>query len=217
MKKPHITLGTLVVYLIGTVVLSLGICLSAKSNLGVSPVTSIIFALAAVTGRSFAETNFVYLCFLIFVQFLLLKKEFRLRETAQILASFLGSLFIDLFDKQLPMPEQLGWKIIFLAIGICLVGIGASLMVGMNVIPNPADALAHVIGKVTGKGFGTGKNILDIISIMAAVLVGLLFAGRLVGLGLGTVLGMIFTGRIISWFHPLTEKWYEKLTHPKGL
>ncbi|MGT2755860.1 YczE/YyaS/YitT family protein [Streptococcus ovuberis] len=216
MKKPHITLGTLVVYLIGTVVLSLGICLSAKSNLGVSPVTSIIFALAAVTGRSFAETNFVYLCFLIFVQFLLLKREFRLRETAQIFASFLGSLFIDLFDTYLPTPEQLSWQIIFLTVGICLVGIGASLMVGMNVIANPADALAHVIGKVTGKGFGTGKNILDIVSILAAVLVGLVFAGRLVGLGLGTVLGMIFTGRIISWFHPLTEKWYEELTHQKG-
>ncbi|MDQ0222748.1 YczE/YyaS/YitT family protein [Streptococcus moroccensis] len=211
MKKPHITIGTLGVYLLGTVVLALGICLNAKSNLGVSPVTSVIFAIAAVTGTSFALTNFLYLCFLMVVQFLLIGKEFRPRDFSQILASFLGSVFIDLFDTHLLTPESLSLRIAYLACGICLVGVGASVTVGMNVVPNPADALAHVIGRVTGKGFGIGKNMLDMISITVASLIGLIFAGRLVGVGVGTILGMVFTGRIISLSHPTTEKLYQRL------
>ncbi|MGT2667584.1 YczE/YyaS/YitT family protein [Streptococcus rifensis] len=211
MIKPKINIKTLLVYLLGTVVLAFGICLNAKSNLGVSPVTSVIFALAAVTGQTFAMTNFVYLCLLILVQFALLRKNFRLSQWTQILASFLGSVFIDIFDKHLPIPEALSLRISFLLCGIVLVGIGASITVGMNVVPNPADALAHVIGHVTGKGFGTGKNILDIISISAASLIGLIFAGRLVGVGVGTFLGMVFTGRIIAWSHPWTENLYRCL------
>ncbi len=211
MIKPRINLNTILVYLVGTIVLALGICLSAKSDLGVSPVTSIIFALAEVTGQTFAMTNFVYLCLLILVQFALLRKDFRLSQWTQILASFLGSVFIDIFDKHLPIPEAMPFRIVFLLCGIVLVGIGASITVGMNVVPNPADALAHTIGEVTGKGFGNGKNLLDIISIILASLIGLAFAGRLVGVGIGTLLGMILTGRIIAWCHPWTENLYQRL------
>ncbi|MGT2785863.1 YczE/YyaS/YitT family protein [Streptococcus merionis] len=211
MLKQKINAKTATAYLIGTIILSLGLCLSAKSNLGVSPVTSTIFALAAVTGQSFAVTNFFYLCFLILVQFALLRTEFRHTQWTQILASFLGSFFIDIFDNHLPIPETLTLRAIFLATGIVLVGIGASITVGMQVIPNPADALANVIGKISGKGFGIGKNLLDVISILLASILGLLFQGQLVGVGIGTFLGMIFTGRIIALCHPWTEKLHQKL------
>lgn len=200
----------LLVYLLGNLILAFGVCLNTKTSLGVSPVTSVPFNLSQILPIPFSFINFAYLCFLILVQFALLRKASSLTQFSQILASFLLSFFIQIFDPILLVPDHLVWRVLALCLGIVATGIGVSLSVGMRVIPISGDALADVIGRITGRGFGFGKNVLDAVSITVSILLGLIFKGSLLGIGPGTVLAMICTGRVVALVHPMTERLYQK-------
>ena len=84
--------------------------------------------------------------------------------------------------------------------------IGIALTVGMKLIPNPADGFAKTLGDVLGKGVGFGKNIADVISVTITAAISLIASGRLVGIGLGTILAMIFVGRVVALFNRLFEQ-----------
>lgn len=68
-------------------------------------------------------------------------------------------------------------------------------------IPNPADALAATIGDKLGKGMGIGKNVFDVTCFCTSGIIGLVFTRHIIGLGLGTVLAVIFTGRVIAVYN----------------
>lgn len=89
-------------------------------------------------------------------------------------------------------------RILLLLLAIVVTAIGASLTVGMEIVPNPADGLANIIGTSLGHGFGFGKNLLDGISIAVSLAIGFLFTGSPLSIGAGTIISMILTGRVIA-------------------
>lgn len=68
-------------------------------------------------------------------------------------------------------------------------------------IPNPADALAATIGDKLGKGMGIGKNVFDVTCFCMSGIIGPVFTRHIIGLGIGTVLAVIFTGRVIAVYN----------------
>ena len=78
----------------------------------------------------------------------------------------------------------------------------------MQICPNPADGLAEVIGRKCGRNLGFGENLFDLISIAVSVSLGFIFRHHLIGIGIGTILSMIFTGRVIA----LLQKPLDSLT-----
>lgn len=199
------------VYCIGILILACGITLNTKTKLGVSPVISVAYNIAQILHTPLGVTTFVYYAFLIFLQFLLLPKEFSLFQCGQIICAFLTSAFIQLFDLALPSPDGMLPRLILLVIAIFLTGLGASITVGMRLVPNPADALANIIGKKVGRDLGLGKNILDASCIILAVILGLVFSGSLLGIGIGTAVSVVFTGRVMALVQGFTNRLYEKV------
>ena len=92
-----------------------------------------------------------------------------------------------------------------------ITGIGASLSLAMDIVPNPADGLAHAVGKKLGKDVGLGKNLIDLVSIALAAALGLLASGRILGIGIGTVCAMLLTGRVMGLVHPRSLRLSENL------
>lgn len=203
-------LNQFLIYMIGIVILAAGITINTKTALGVSPVISLAFNAATIACVSIGMGTFLYYLFLILVQFLLLRKNFQTVQLLQVFASFLTSFFIQFYDTILPQPDGLVWRVLGVFLGVLLTGIGASITVAMQLIPNPADALANTIGFVLNKSFGFGKNLLDLVCIALAVLVGFIFGRGLLGVGIGTLIAMILTGRVVAWCHPFSEKLYDK-------
>lgn len=89
----------IVVYCLGIVILALGITLNTKAALGVSPIISILYALSKINNLELGTITFVIYCVFIFIQLLLLRKDFKLRMLLQVVASFLTSLFISIFNR----------------------------------------------------------------------------------------------------------------------
>lgn len=198
-------------YLIGIMVLALGITLNTKTNLGVSPIISMPYAVAQIFG--YETGTAVFVAYLIFI--VLLKGKFPPFQLLQVAASYLTSAFITIFDRILQAPDQMGMRLLVLVLAIILTGIGAAATVDVNIVPNPADGLARVLGECCGKNMGFGKNLFDFSAIVISLAIGFIGTGRPVGIGIGTVIAMVCTGRVIAAFNHFAKKKIEEITSPE--
>ena len=207
----RISAGRIIVYVIGVAILAFGVSCNTKTGLGVSPVISVAFSIATILGAPIGIVTFLYYCALVVIEVILLKGKLPPVQYLQVVSSFITSAFLQVYDGFIPQPAGIPGKILLMCIGIFFTGLGASLMVGMKLIPNPADGLADVIGRCVHKDLGMGKNILDAICILTAAAIGLLFRGKLLGIGIGTVCAVIFTGRVMALVQGFTNRIYEKV------
>ena len=195
-----------VIYLAGCTVLACGIILNTKTGLGVSPLVSVSFCVSQLTGLNFSLLTFVlYACFCL-LQFPIKGKDRQLRDLLQIPFSIGFTLLLNLFSAKLPAIGTPVGKGIGILLAVVCTGVGISLMVSMQLIPNPADSLASAIGTVSGKGLGFAKNCLDASCVLITLVLGLVFARSLVGIGIGTVCAVIFTGRVVALFNHLFRR-----------
>ena len=200
MKKERgiAVLKRILIYVLGIIVLALGITLNTKTNLGVSPVISAAYCASVLTGIGFGAATFIEYMILIGLQAAILRRNFKPWQLLQIGASFLTSFFIDIYDTFLPAAQSMAVRLVLLAAAIVITSMGIILTVGMEIVPNPADGFASVLGKILKRNLGFGKNVLDLSCIRLAVALGLLAEGRIIGIGIGTVLTMILTGRVVA-------------------
>lgn len=199
-------------YLLGTVILALGITLNTKTQLGVSAIISVPYSISEIGNISLGMTLFAFYIFCVLMQWIILRKKFELFQWTQLIVSVITSYIVDGFDRLLPVVEgNLGIKLIFLAIAIFCTGLGAALTVGMRLIPNPADGFAYAVGGLFKKDFGFGKNTLDFMCLSFSAIYGLIFAHKLVGIHIGTVCAMLFTGRVIALCEGSVDRLYSKI------
>ena len=141
-------------------------------------------------------------------------------DVLQFPLSIVFTRFLNVFSGWLPDLQKtygnsfagsFAGRLLFLAIAILLTGVGAAMSLNMRVIPNPGDGIVQAIADCAGKGVGFTKNCFDVLNISITITAGLVFAGRLVGVGLGTVLAVIGVGRVIAVFNHLCMEKMDKL------
>ncbi|MDS0525143.1 DUF6198 family protein [Clostridium sp. SHJSY1] len=181
--------------------------MNTKTDLGVSPIISMPYTVSAIWHFNLGQATFIAYILFIIIQIAALRKNFKLFQLFQVIISLITSAFINSFNNILNIHfTNMPPKIILMVLAIILTGIGAAITVNMKIIPNPADALAKVIGDKLKKGMGFGKNVFDFTSLAISLSIGLIFVGQPVGIGLGAIANMLFTGRVISLFNKLFKK-----------
>lgn len=119
-----------------------------------------------------------------------------------MLSAFL-EWFGALFDLRI---ESLWQNLLLLALATVCIGAGAAMMVAMHMVPNPPDGVIYAVHLVTGRDMGLLKNLLDLLCVAIAAAVDLVFTGRLTSVGLGTVVVMVLTGRVVYVFNRLFRR-----------
>lgn len=110
-------------------------------------------------------------------------------------------LVIDFYDNLMDFRAQtLPVSFLLLAVAIVCTAFGAYVTVTMDFIPNPADGMARAVGVALHREFGQGKLIFDCVMISVTAVISLVFARRIIGIGVGTVLSAIFIGKLIQLF-----------------
>ena len=74
----------LIVYLIGLFIMTLGISMSVKSNLGVSPVSSIPYTITCITGLEMGKATILFHIVLVALQFLILRGAFQIKSLLRL-------------------------------------------------------------------------------------------------------------------------------------
>lgn len=234
-SKPGNLVKQFICYILGLLVITIGINISKMSNLGISPVSSIPRACEQIWGFTLGVTTMIIYVFLVLAQLVILRKDFKLINALGIVLTIAFSWMIDLTGTDpnafghlllnFPRPESYIMKFIYMVVSVVIIGIGVFLYLRPNWVPMPAEGLAGAIAKVSGKTFGDCKTIVDTSMIIVALILQLIFLGGLssfVGDGVvvreGTIIAAIFVGQVVKilsknfakplegWLHAGEEK-----------
>lgn len=219
-------------YIIGLLVLALGLTLNTKTGLGVSPIISVAYSTAVISGHNFVIELILHLI-----------REHRyveeshgalsqagkrdrklifLMDILQIPLSLIFTRFLNAFSALIPAlysgsessAGEMAFRVIVLVIAIILTGIGAAMSLNMRIVPNPGDGIVQAIADTAHKSVGFTKNCFDVLNISITITLSLTFAGHLIGIGVGTILAMIGVGRTIAVFNHFT---YDKMKQLAGI
>ena len=106
------------IFLVGLFVNSLGVSLVTKANLGTSPISSIPYVLSLNFPFTLGNFTIFFSIFLIVLQLIILRKNFKLEHILQIPVSIIFGYFIDFTMILLYWvnPEAYIMKIVYLLI-----------------------------------------------------------------------------------------------------
>ena len=186
------------IFLLGLFVNSLGVSLITKANLGTSPISSIPYVLSLNFPFTLGNFTIFFSIFLIVLQLIILRKNFKLEHILQIPVSIIFGYFIDLTMILFSWvnPEAYIMKIVYLLIGCLILGVGVYMEVLADVVMLPGESFVRAVVLTWKTNFGTTKICFDVsMSVIAAVL-SFVFAGRLDGVREGTVIAALLVGFI---------------------
>ena len=189
---------------LGFVVMSFGISMSIRADIGVAPGSSIAYAVSKLTPLSVGWCTSFFHISCILAQ-LAIKRRHLLKLVLQFPLVYVFGRLIDLFYGLLEsnLPTLLH-RIIFLVIGMLIFSLGIRIIVGADILLLPPDALALTIGGFFSWPMSKCKLASDIVLTAAAILLMLVFSGDIFSvIGIGTVICAVATGPIIGLFTKL--------------
>ena len=202
-------------YLMGLLILAMGLTLNTKAGLGVSPIISLSYAASVIWNRNFGDMTFVLYGIFVLIQAAIHLREkgkagrsLLMKDALQFPLSIVFTRFLNVFSVCIPSLEECGsaasgllGRLGVLMLALIFTGIGAAMSLSMRLVPNPGDGLVQVLADTFGIGTGLMKNCVDAFCIVLSLIMGLLFAGKPVGIGCamknaGVGVGIPDTGRV---------------------
>ncbi len=195
------------IYIVGLAVLSLGSVLNTKTGYGVAPINSVPYALSQLTGISLGGmTTLVFMTYIV-IQMIMMGRRIRKTVLLQLPISILFGQFTNIFNQSINLNPSQHWvRLALLATAILITSVGVILVLAMSFEPLAPDGLTKEIGYRIKRDFGVAKNLMDVLSISAAVGIALILTGETIGVGVGTIISTIFIGRCITWLAPMIRR-----------
>jgi uncharacterized protein len=197
-------------YMIGILLLSLGISCSVNSQLGAAPMPSLQVGLQQTIGLTVGSWEFIIGAILVTIMAIVRRSR---PDILAFLTSFLTGLSIDMWlyvTEQVYIPEQLLGKILFLCFGLLFIGLGVSLYLQAKFSPAPPDGMILLLEEIWKMNRSTSRTLFS----LAVVTLGFLFSGPV---GIGTFIMVVSLGPIVAFFYPKVEKLFIKLKYDNQL
>lgn len=190
------------IFLVGLFISSLGVSLVTKANLGTSPISSIPYVLSLNFSLTLGNFTIIFSLFLIALQLLILRKDFKLEHLLQIPISILFGYFIDWTMLLLSFvhPDSYLFKVIALLIGCIILGFGVYFEVLADVAMLPGESFVRAVVQTCEREFGSTKIAFDVTMTVMAALLSFVFAKELNGVREGTIIAALLVGFIARLF-----------------
>lgn len=203
-------------YCFGLLLLAFGVTFSIKSSLGVSPVNSIPYVLSLITGMDQGLLTTGVFCVYIFIQILMLRKEFKPINLLQVVFAGVFGYFVS-FSNHLwgfiPAPGNYMVRLILLVLSMLLVALGLMFYLAADIVPQPAEGLILTIHIKTGIEFSKLKSLFDTGVVLVATIVSLIAFGKLNGVREGTIIAAVCIGKILGELNKRYRKTIEDFLH----
>lgn len=201
----------LIIYTIGMFIMNLGITLTIRAAIGLSPISSVTRTMTVIYPPISHGTYSFLLNVVMFVgEFVVLPKDFKPSNFLQLIPAFISGLFLDLnlylFDFQ--SPDSYALKLLLLIFGCAVLGFGLFLMIETEIILMPNDAFVSVVVKRSGAQWGNVKTGMDIVMVIASAALGLVFLGEIINIREGTIINAVIVGQFIKLFTSLFGRFF---------
>lgn len=202
------------IYFFGIFLMGLGINLSKLAGLGITPVSSIPYAIELITGMKLGTVTIYMNLVFIALQVAILGREFKLRSFLQFFCAFFIGISINIsapdsiFLYMIPTPETYLYKLILCAISCLVCGMGIYTYVSAKLIPIPGEGLIlSIVEKSRGKlEFHKVKITSDVIMVIISASLSLIFLGSLKSVREGTIIAALLVGVAVGWCKRIHDK-----------
>lgn len=185
-------------YILGILILTLGICLTIHSNMGTSPFDALLVGLSVNVGLTVGSWEIIIAIILICCNAILKREK---PEVFGLVTAFITGIGIDLWLfllHTLITPELLLSKFICFGIGLVVTGLGTAIYLQTNFAPIPIDRLTIIIKELTKTTVLFSRTVIYLLFLILAII----FNGPI---GIGTVLTVCLGGLILNYIMPITE------------
>jgi uncharacterized membrane protein YczE len=200
------TAKRLILYIGGIFILAIGINISKMAGLGISPISSIPYTWELIFGIELGKATTIVYLFLMALQIILLRKNYKIKNLLQILSTYVLSVFITYTSSNyllfwLSKPNFYILQLIYLMISIIIIGVGVSMLLIPNVMPMPAEGLCQAIVILSKDKikFSTAKIIVDSSMVLISAILSIIFLGGLKSVREGTILAALMVGKIVGF------------------
>ena len=182
--------------ILGLFFLALGVALSTKSGLGVSPSAGVAYVLSMLLPLSMGTCTTLLNILYLLIQLAILRREFKPTRLLQLAVVFLFGYFTD-FTLWLVSPLQISaypLRLVLSVLACAVMGFGVFLEVRSRVIVVASEGALSVIAQKTGREFGTIKIINDWTLIAVTLILSLVGLHRIEGVREGTIIAALCVG-----------------------
>lgn len=202
-------------YAIGLFFVALAISLSVKSDLGISPASSIAYVASLITPQISmgAYTALVYTLFVL-LQKILEGSAFQWKNLLQVPVSIAFGLIVDgtnLLMGFLPDPSTYGAQLLYMFLGLNVMGIGYVFYLPPNIISLPSEGVMHAIAYRFKMKESTAKLIWDPLCVAVTLILSFVCLGGLFGIREGTIIAAFGNGLALKIYMKLFK---ERISDP---
>jgi len=183
--KPKIK--TLLFLIFGLFLFGLGETLLLASGAGVSPWTVLAEGISIYSSYSVGWSTF-WVSLAVLLLWIPLKQK---PGIGTILNVIIIALVFDYTLPYLPNPENYGFKVLQVIIGVLITGLGSGFYLISNLGPGPRDGLMTGVQRITGKPIALVRSTIEVIVVF--------FGWKLGGtVGLGTIIFALGIGPTVA-------------------
>ncbi|WP_445430201.1 YczE/YyaS/YitT family protein [Bacillus atrophaeus] len=191
-------------YVLGILILTLGISFTIQSDLGTSPFDAVVVGLSKSVGLTVGSWETIIAFILICCNSFLKRQR---PEILGLLTAFITGIGIDMWLfllHNLLTPVLWFSKMICFGIGLVVIGLGTATYLHTNFAPIPVDRLTLIIKDLTRTNIFFSRTFIYLLFLIVAIILN----GPI---GVGTLLTVCLGGLILNSFMPFTEKILNRL------
>ena len=188
-------------YFIGLFIMTIGIAISVKSNLGVSPVNSIPYTMTCVWGIEMGKATILFHVVLVIIQILLLRKKFRPINFLQVFVGIIFGYFTTFCNYMvafLPTPDNLVIRVLMVLSSTIFVAVGIFLYLPANLIPLAGEGAMQAVSDITGIEFSKVKIGFNCTMVVISTITCIIAIKTLGSVGAGTIIAAILVGVFVG-------------------
>lgn len=188
-----------VFYVVGILILTLGISLTIQSKLGTSPFDALLVGLSKNVGLTVGSWEIILALLLIGSNSLLARQR---PEILGLVTALITGIGIDMWLfllHDIVSPDLWFSQAVCFTTGLVVVGLGTATYLHTNFAPIPVDRLTLIIKELTRKTVFFSRTLIYILFLMLAFI----FNGPI---GVGTLLTVCLGGYILHFFMPITGR-----------
>lgn len=200
--------------------MTLGVALCVRSNLGSSVISSLPYVLSLAGPVSFMPDwtigtytilmNFVF----VILQILILGKRFEAVQLFQLVIGFIFGWLID-FNMWLTdflICDTLASQILVQLAGCTVMGTGIAFEIKCGSVTMPGEGISIAVSRVSNRPFPKVKIMIDTALVILAVTACYLFFGKWIwsAVGIGTLFAMVYVGLVVKYVSAHI-KWFDRV------
>lgn len=192
-------------YVIGILLLTVGIALTIQSDLGTSPFDAVLVGLSRNVGLTVGSWEVILALLMIGCNALLQREKPEVLGLVTAVITGIGIDFWLFVLRTFLLMDSIQEQALYFGVGLILIGVGTATYLHTNFAPIPVDRLTLILKELTGTNLFVSRTFIYIVFLIIA----LLLEGPI---GIGTILTVCFAGMMLNLFMPPIGRYINRIS-----